>query len=69
MSVETNRESLLFSGSLWGHFRHCQKFPKVFTNTYRTKPNLCELNSVGDTLQFEYKFGAWQILFKRKPFD
>ena len=33
-------------GSLWGHFRHSQKSPKIFTNTYRMELNLCQLNSV-----------------------
>ena len=33
-------------GSLWGHFRHSQKSPKIFTNTYRMELNLCKLNSV-----------------------
>ena len=49
-------------GSICSHFRHSQKSSKISTNTYRTKLNLCELNSMGNTLQFEYKFGAWQIL-------
>ena len=39
-------EFLSFSGSLWGHFRHSQKSPKIFTNTYRMELNLCQLNSV-----------------------
>ena len=39
-------EFLSFSGSLWGHFRHSQKSPKVFTNTYLMELNLCQLNSV-----------------------
>ena len=29
---------------------------------------LCELNSMGNTLKVEDKFGAWQILLK-KTFD
>ena len=39
-----------------------QKSPKISTNTYRTEPILCVLNSIDDTLQFEYKLGTWQIL-------
>ena len=50
-----------FFGSLWGRFSHSQKRPNISTNTYRTKLKLCELNSVGDTFPFEYKFGAWQM--------
>ena len=38
------------------------KNSRSFQNIYRTKLNLCELNSMGNTLQIEYKFGAWQIL-------
>ena len=30
--------------------------------------NLCQLNSLGNTLKVEFNFGAWQILFK-KTFD
>ena len=41
-----------------GHFRHSQENPKIATNIYRTKLNLCEIKSVGDTRQFEYKFGC-----------
>ena len=63
---------LLISGSFWvicAHFRHSQKNPKISTNTYCTKLHLCELNSVDDTLEFEYKFGAWQILYQKTTFD
>ena len=45
-----------------GYPRHSQKTPKISTNTYRTKLNLCYLNSVGNTLEVEYKFGSWQTL-------
>ena len=45
-----------------------QKSPEISTNTYRTKLNLCELNSMGNTLKVIYKFVAWKI-FKKKPFD
>ena len=38
------------------------KSPKISSNTYRTKLKLYELNSVSDTLQFEYKFG-WCLAF------
>ena len=37
-------------GSLWGHFRHSKKSPKISTNTYRTKLNLRELNSMSNAL-------------------
>ena len=56
---------LSFSGSfsvIMGSFSSFPKFPKIFPNTYRTTLNLCELNSVDDIIQFEYKFGALQIL-------
>ena len=33
------------------------------------KLNLRELNSMGDTLQFEYIFGTWQIFKKRNAAD
>ena len=52
-------------GSFSCHFRQTQKCPKVSTNTYRTKLNLCELNSVSDSLQFEYIFGTEHILFRK----
>ena len=32
-----------------------------YTNTDRTKLNLCQLNSMGEPIQFEYEIGAWQI--------
>ena len=49
-------------GSLWGHFCHSQKSSKISTNTYRTMLNIRELNTMGNTLQGEYKFRAWQTL-------
>ena len=49
-------------GLLWGHFRHSQRNSKISTNTYRTKLNLRELNSMGNALQGEYKLCAWQVL-------
>ena len=49
---------LSFLVSFWGHFDHSQKNPKISSKLYRKKLNLCELNPVGDTLQFEYKFGT-----------
>ena len=52
----------------WGHFRHSQKNPKISTNTNRTKLNLCELNSVGDILQFDINLVLGKFC-KRKPFD
>ena len=66
MSIETLTKIALKRsklGNFWnsyyrGHFRHSQKNSKISTNTYRTKVNLCELNSVGDPLKIEYKFGA-----------
>ena len=55
--------------SFWGHFwvilgslGSTKKSPEILTNTNRTKLNLCELNSMGNTLKVEYKFGAWQVL-------
>ena len=39
-----------------------KKSPETSTNTNRTKLNLCELNTVDNTLKVKYKFGAWQIL-------
>ena len=53
---------------LMGHFPHSQKIQKSrntyisLRNTYRTNLNLCELNSMCNTLKVEYKFDAWQIL-------
>ena len=40
-----------------GHFDCTQNSPKISTNTYRMKPILFLSNSMGDTIQFEYKFG------------
>ena len=37
-------------GLLWGHFRHSQKYSKISTNTYLTKLNLRELNSMSNAL-------------------
>ena len=45
-----NWESFEFL-SLWGHFRHSQKSPKIFTYTYRMELNLCQLNSVNVLLR------------------
>ena len=53
----------MISGSFWDHFHHSQRSTKISTNTHRTKLNLCELNTTGDTLKFENEFEAWQILF------
>ena len=50
---------------IMGSFSSFPKSLKISTNTYHTNLDLCELNSLGDTLQFEYKFGAWQILYKK----
>ena len=44
-----------------GLFLSIPKIPKISTNTNGTKLFLLELNDVGDTLQFEYKFGYSQI--------
>ena len=48
--------------SLRGHFvikgsfsSFFKKTSKISTNTYRTKLNLCGLNSMGNTLKFKYK--------------
>ena len=48
---------LCHSGFFWVN----QESVKISTNTYRTEPSLCELNALAYTLQFEYKFGTWQI--------
>ena len=57
-------EFLLFSGSLWGYFRHSQKLQKPLQVHIARRQilSLCGLNSMGNTLKVEYKFGAWQIL-------
>ena len=42
-------------GRLWGE-------QKMSENPHNhMKLNLCQLISVGETLQFEYNFGTWQI--------
>ena len=48
-------------GSIWGPWSQLKK-SRNLTNTNRTKLNLGELNSMGNTLKVKYKFGAWQIL-------
>ena len=45
-----------------GVFGVNKKSPEITTNTNRTKLNLCELNSMGNTLKVKYKFGALQML-------
>ena len=57
-------EFLSFSGSFCviKGSSFLKKTPKIFTDTNRTMLNLCELNSMGNTLKVKYKFGAWQIL-------
>ena len=47
-----------YFGSFWGPWGQLKKSPEISTNTYRTKLNLCELNSMCKTLKVEYKFGA-----------
>ena len=56
-----------FWGQFWvimGSTKKIQKSPQK----HRTKLASCELNSMGNTLQVKYKFGAWLILLK-KSFD
>ena len=58
----------VFSGSFLGHSGDLGvnlKNPEISTNTNRMKLNICELNSLGNTLQVKYKFGSWQILKKK----
>ena len=55
-------------GSLWVHFRHSQKSPKISTNTYRTKLNSRELNSMGNAFKVNIKFVLGKFC-KKKPFD
>ena len=55
-------------GSFSGHsgvLEVNQKNLENSKNTYRTELYLCELNFIDNTLKVEYKFGAWQILFKK----
>ena len=58
---ETFRNFGVIFGSFWGPWGQ-QKSPGISSITNRTKPNLCVLDSMGNTLKVEYKFGAWQIL-------
>ena len=55
-------------GSLWGHFRHSQKSPKISINTFRTKINLRELNSMGKPFKVNITFVLGNIC-KKNPFD
>ena len=53
-------------GSLWGHFRHSQKSPKIFTNTYRMELNLCQLNSVNAKNPFDLNIFLSHMKYGRK---
>ena len=45
---------------------HTQKYPKTSANAYRMKLIICQLNFIGESLQFGHKFGTCQILEKKR---
>ena len=51
-----------------GHFRHSQKSPKIFTNTYRTKLNLRELIIWVTAFKVNINFVLGKFC-KKKTFD
>ena len=57
---------LLLLGSFLGHSGvlgvNAKKSPEISISTNRTNLNLCDLNSMGNTLKVKYKFGGLQIL-------
>ena len=62
-----------FLGSFWGPWGQLKKRPEISTNTYRTELNLCELNSMGNTLKLNIKlvlgkFCKKTVCFKYFPF-
>ena len=73
-SLRKNVENgkILTSCYFWDHFRSFwdpfSQSQRTSTNAYRMKLNLIELNSMGDTIQSEYKFGTWQVFQKAVNF-
>ena len=49
------RGHFVIKGSFSSFSSFFKKTSKISTNTYRTKLNLCGLNSMGNTLKFKYK--------------
>ena len=60
--------NFLIFGVILGSLGSTKKSPEISLNTSRPKLNSCEMKSMCKTFNVKYKFGAWQILFK-KTFD